>query len=197
MLWTETGVSGDLVKRTDWKFELNTRFDNRGIATFFPQVGIEYKLTKWLKPSLEYRFIIDRNKYGNYKSSNRINLNLGFDKSVDRFAFDFRCRYQFGFGNSGGSSYDSDFDQSFRFKPGIEYDINNCIFSPTMSCEFFYNPLLGVDGRQFDKLRFAVGSKLELKGNHKVSFKYQFDKKLTDASSGLRHVLCLSYEYKL
>jgi hypothetical protein len=198
MVWTEVGVTGDLMKKTDWAFELNTRFDNAGVATFFPQVAVDYKVAKWFKPSLEYRFLVDKNKYGNFKSSHRLNVNLNFKKTViKRLSLGARVRYQYGFQQFGASeSYNDDFDQAFRFKPSVSYDINNSIFTPTFSTEFFYNPELGEGGRQFTKMRIGIGSKLELDGPHSVSFKYQLDKRFHDYEAGVRHVASFSYGYK-
>lgn len=197
MVWTETGITGDLVKKTDWAVELNTRFDNQGIATFFPQLGIDYKLTKWLKPSLEYRFIVDRNKYGNYKPSHRINFNAKFKEDFDRWGVGLRLRYQYAFTQLSATDYNADFDQAIRIKPEIEYDIKDFILTPKASAEFFYNPQYGPQGRQFDKVRLAIGASFDLNNNHDISFKYQLDKKFHAYDKGLRHVLSLSYSYKL
>lgn len=199
MAWTGVCVRGDIVKKTDWVMELNTRFGDAGVATFFPQVGVEYKPKKWIETSLEYRILIDKNKYGNYKASNRLNLNVSGKVDIKRFSLDTRVRYQYAFKSIGASdTYDSDFDQAFRLKPSISYDIKGRIFKPCVSADFFYNPSLGgPDGRQFTKVRIAVGTKLDFKGPHSVSIKYQLDKKFHDYSAGLRHVLAISYEYKL
>lgn len=196
-LWTTVGISGDVVKKTDWTVELISRFDNQGVATFFPQVGIDYKLTKWFKPSVEYRFVIDRNQYGNYKAANRLNFNAKIKESFDRWGVGFRLRYQYAFNNRSSFDYDADFDQAFRFKPEIEYDINNFILTPKISSEFFYNPSLGEEGRRFDKMRLGIGASLDLNNDHDISFKYQLDKRFYSFDRGVRHVLSLSYQYSL
>lgn len=198
-LWTEVGLSGDLIKKkSDWSFEMNSRFDDEGVATFFPQVGLDYKITKWLKPSLEYRFIVDRNKYGNYKPSHRINFNVKLDENFKRLSYSVRLRYQYAFTNPGAQTdYNADFDQAFRIKPELSYDIKKFFLTPVMSAEFFYNPQLGEDGREFDRVRFAVGAKIDTKGDHGVSFKYQLDKKFHAHNKGMRHVIGVSYEYSL
>ena len=198
MVWAKAGVRGDLAKKTDWMFDLSARFDDEGVATFFPQAGIEYKVKKWFKPSVEYRFLVDRNKYGNYKSSHRLNVNANFKKTVKRIAFGARVRYQYAFDQFGApDSYDADFDQAFRFKPSIGYDIKGSMFKPSISAEYFYNPELGENGRQFTKVRLAVGTKLALNGPHALSVKYQLDKKFRNYSAGVRHVIAVSYEFKL
>lgn len=198
MVWTKAGIRGDLIKKTDWMFNMSSRFDDAGVATFFPQAGIEYKVKKWFKPSVEYRFLVDRNKYGNYKPSHRLNVNANFKKSVKRFGLGVRVRYQYAFDQFGpAESYDADFDQAFRFKPAVSYDIKGSMFTPYANAEFFYNPVLGQDGRQFTKMRLGIGTKLEMDGPHGLSFKYQLDKRFHDYAAGMRHVIAISYEYKL
>lgn len=197
MVWLNAGVKGDLAKKTDWFAELNTRIGGAGVETFFPQLGIEYKLTKWLKPSIEYRFIVDKNDYGNYKAANRLNFNMKLKEDFDRLGLGLRVRYQYAFDNRGSFDYDADFDQAFRFKPEISYDIKNFILTPKISNEFFYNPSLGENGRRFDKMRLGIGASLDLNNDHDISFKYQMDKRFHAYDRGVRHVLSISYQYKL
>ncbi|XOV66266.1 MAG: DUF2490 domain-containing protein [Fluviicola sp.] len=197
MLWTTVGVEGDAFKKSDWFVDLNTRFGGTGVETFFPEIGIDYKLTKWFKPSVEYRFVIDKNQYGNYKVANRLNFNAKFSEGFDRLELGMRVRYQYAFDSRSSFDYDADFDQAFRFKPEIEYDINDFILTPKVSTEFFYNPTLGEEGRRFDKMRFAVGASLDLNNDHDISFKYQLDKRFYAFDRGVRHVLAFSYQYKL
>lgn len=196
-VWSEIGVKGELTKKIKWSADLNARFAKGKVETFFPQIGLEYKLAKWFKPSLDYRLVIDKNKYGNYKLSNRININGEFKKSVNRFTFETRLRYQYSFNSVRSSDYDSEFDQAIRLKPEVEYDINNSIFSPVIGAEFFYNPTYNPDGFEFAKIRFTVGTKLELDGPHGVSAKYQLDKITDKYSPGARHVVSISYSYKI
>lgn len=197
MLWTKVGVKGKIIKDLSYSGELNTRIGRSGIETFFPQIGVEYKLLKWLRPSVEYRFIVDKNKYGNYKSSNRINFNVGFQKSIDRLGVGFRVRYQYAFNSLSNQGYDPDFDQAFRFKPSFNYNIKGSPFTPFISSEFFYDPQFGPNGPGFSKIRLGVGTKLNLSGPHGISIKYQFDKKFHDYANGKRHVIALSYSYKI
>ena len=197
MGWGKVGVKGKIVKRFDWDAELNARVGRNGLETFFPQVGITYKLQKWVKPSLEYRFIIDKNQIGNYKSSHRLNANLNFEKEWKGVGAELRVRYQYAFNRVNTLSYDPDFDQAIRLKPAISYKIPNSIFTPDVSCEFFYDPLYGPRGQRFTKLRAAIGSKIKLSKQHSLSIKYQIDKRIRDYGKGIRNVIAVSYSYKL
>lgn len=196
-VWSELGVKGEFTKKIKWSADLNGRFAKGKIETFFPSIGLEYKLVKWFRPSIDYRLIIDQNKYGNYKLSNRININGEFKKDVNRFTFEARLRYQYSFNNVRAADYDSEFDQAIRFKPEVEYDIKGSIFNPVIGAELFYNPAYNPRGFQFSKVRFTIGTKLELDGPHGVSVKYQLDKKTDSYSIGARHVLSISYSYKI
>jgi len=196
MVWTEVGVSGKIMKRLKGSFEINSRFGASGLETFFPQLGFKYKVEKWFRPSIDYRFILDKDRYGNMLSGHRINFNANFEERVERFELEGRVRYQYSFNRLASSeSFDPDLDQAWRFKGEVKYDIDNSFFSPLLSTELFYNPRFGED-RGFDKIRIAVGTSLELDGPHKVSVKYQLDKRF-EFGRDLRHVLSVSYGYKL
>ena len=195
-VWTEIGASGKVVKRLGWSFDINSRFGASGLETFFPQVGFKYKVKKWFRPSIDYRFILDKDKYGNMLSGHRINFNANFEKPIERFEIGARLRYQYAFNQLGGSGdFDPDLDQAWRLKGVAKYDIDNSIFTPLFSAELFYNPQYGPD-QGFSKMRVAIGTSLELDGPHKISVKYQLDKRF-EYGRDLRHVLSLSYGYKL
>lgn len=194
MLWTKVGVNGKITKKLNWSTEVNTRFIP-GIQTFFPEIGLSYKVTKWFRPSVDYRLVFDKNKYGNFLSSSRINLNASFRQKVKRFYFGVRLRYQSSFSKKTTSKYNSDFDQAFRFRPNIEYKIKKTWFTPVISFEWFLNPAYGPD-RGLTKTRLALGTKINLKGPHEASIKYQVDNRV-DFSRGRRFVFSMGYTYKL
>lgn len=197
MLWTKVGVRGKITKKLNWSTEVNTRFIP-GVQTFFPEFGLSYKVTKWFQPSIDYRFVFDKNKYGNFLSSSRINLNAAFKHKIKRFSVGLRLRYQSSFSRkiSGTNiDYNSDFDQAFRFRPNIEYKIKKTWFTPVISFEWFVNPVDGPD-RGLTKTRLAIGTKINLKGPHEASIKYQVDNR-ADFSRGRRFVFSMGYTYKL
>lgn len=196
MLWTELGVKGKLTNKLSWATEINTRFNNTGVQTFFPQAKLKYKVTKWFEPSVDYRLVTDKNKYGNYKLSHRVNVNAEFGEKFKRLSVELRLRYQYAFNRLSATSYDADFDQAIRLKPEFEYDIKNSIFSPVLGMELFYNPEYGPNGPQMNKMRFIIGTKLELNGPHSVSVKYRMDKWFRNHGRDLRHVVSISYAYK-
>lgn len=197
MTWVNVGADGKFVKsvkKLKWEANACARIGEAGLQTFYPQVGVEYKVAKWFRPSVDYRLIIDKNKYGNYKSSNRINVNLNFKHEYKRLSYGVRLRYQYAFNRVSADAYDADFDQSFRIKPSLEYNLNGTKITPKVSAEFFYDPSYGPVSPGFSKFRFAAGADYEFKGPHSIGVYYQLDKRFRDYSADLRHVLNLSYQ---
>lgn len=197
MIWSGASLVYKPIKNLHTELELNGRFDDNGLQTFFPQVGAKYKVSKWFSPSIDYRFLVDKNKYGNYKSSSRINFNANLGHEIERFNLELRLRYQFEFKPSASSEYNADFDQAIRVKPEISYNIKGVKFTPKASAEWFYYPSTGGPYYPgFTKVRCAIGGSYNLPGPHELGVKYQLDKKF-HSNNGLRHVLVLSYSYEI
>jgi hypothetical protein len=193
-VWNELGVSGKLTKDFSYGVDLSTRYGSDGLGTIFPQLSLKYKLNKYVRVSVDYRLIGKKELNGNFLTSQRVNGNLQFSYGVKRHSFGFRTRYQYSFSKLVGP-YESEFDQAFRFKSSYAYDINNSIFTPNFSCEFFYNPLIGENGKQFTRIRYYVGVEMELDGPHNLEFGYYYDQKIQIANPVNRSILNLSYTY--
>jgi hypothetical protein len=195
--WIETGVKGKIIKRLDYGVDLTNRIGNLGLETFFPQATLKYKFTDWFKPSIDYRIIYKKEPNSNFNSSNRLNFNLNFNKLFYRFDFGLRLRYQYSFSQISGSNYQPEFDKAYRIKPSVSYDINNSIVTPIVSIEFFYNPTRGSLGQRFTKMRVFIGTELELKGPHGVEIGYIYDQSMNLPKPSNRHILNLSYVFKI
>jgi hypothetical protein len=74
-----------------------------------------------------------------------------------------------------GGSYDSEFDQAWRIKPGAEYNIKGLPITPSLSAEFFYNPENSANGKQFNRIRYYAGTTIELKHNQGIELGLFYD----------------------
>jgi hypothetical protein len=196
-VWLQTGVKNQDKKNWEWSIDLTNRFGSDGLETFFSQASIKYKVTKWLRPSVDYRSILDKDKHGNYAFSNRLNINTDLKHTINRWGLAMRVRYQYSFSGSKQSSYDAEFDQAIRLKPQISYDIKKSKWSPIWTIEFFYNPSYGPAGRQFTKYRMFSGAQLDLKGPHNVALGYILDQELNTVRPDTKHILNVSYSLDL
>lgn len=194
-LWVETGVKYEMNKRWALGAELNQRFGTYGLETFFPQVSLKYKVTKWLKPSVDYRYISSKLFDEPLLASQRINANLQADYTKKRWSFGLRVRYQFSF-SRWNTSYDAEFDQAWRIKPSITYDINDFVLSPVWSAEFFYDPTYHQHGRQFDRIRYFTGFMLDLNSPHELGLGVYFDQWINQVPRQ-RVMYSIAYSYAI
>jgi hypothetical protein len=198
MLWADVGVKGQFTKDLEYGVSFTSRVSAPPNQTFFPQVTLKYKVTKWLKPSIDYRGIYALDKYGNFLFSNRLNFNTEFKYAKKRLDLRARVRYQYSFNTlSSSSGYDAEFDQAVRLKTQFQYDLNNSFLSPLLSFELFYNPAFGPSGRQFSKYRGFAGVALELDGPHDISVGYMIDHQLNAYNPLTKHILSASYTYNI
>ena len=195
-LWTETGVKVSLTKRSSFGLDWTNRIGENGFETMFPQLNFKYKVCDWFRPSIDFRYILDKSPSGEYNASSRINLNAQFNYDKKRFSAGLRIRYQYGFDRIS-ADYESDFDKAYRIKPQLSYDINNSVFSPILSAEFFYDPSYSDLGRRFNKIRYFIGARLDFSGPHGFQFGYQYDQKINLPAPINKHVLSLSYSYSI
>lgn len=198
MLWADLGVKGQLTKDLEYGVSFTSRVSAAPNQTFFPQVTLKYKVTKWLKPSIDYRGIYALDKYGNFLFSNRLNFNTEFKYAKKRLDLRARIRYQYSFNTlSSSSGYDAEFDQAVRLKTQFQYDLNNSFLSPILSFEIFYNPAIGPSGRQLSKYRGFAGVALEIDGPHDISVGYMIDHQMNTSNPLTKHILSVSYTYNI
>ncbi|MEN9400096.1 MAG: hypothetical protein RL632_1197 [Bacteroidota bacterium] len=198
MLWADLGVKGQLTKDLEYGVSFTSRVSAAPNQTFFPQVTLKYKVTKWLKPSIDYRGIYALDKYGNFLFSNRLNFNTEFKYAKKRLDLRARIRYQYSFNTlSSSSGYDAEFDQAVRLKTQFQYDLNNSFLSPLLSFEIFYNPAIGPSGRQLSKYRGFAGVALEIDGPHDISVGYMIDHQMNTSNPLTKHILSVSYTYNI
>lgn len=196
-LWTEVGVSGTYPAKLTWSAEFNTRFGDRGVNTFFPEIGLGYKIKKWFKPSIDFRYIMDRKIDGRYVGATRLNYNLEISPEIKRVSLELRLRYQQEMASVPGDDYRDDFDQALRMKLAGEYNINGSKITPKVGLEFFYDPQYSISGPEFTKMRYFAGASFNLKGPHEIVVRYIYERKFNLPSVN-RHIFLVAYgfEYK-
>ena len=193
-VWCGTGIQRKLTKNLEATLDINSRFYSFKEQLFYPELTFKYKVKKWFKPSIDYRGLVELNKYGNYKYANRLNFNLNFEKSFNNLSFGFRIRYQYVFnGIRSYENYSPEFDQTIRLKPSIKYDIKKSRFTPNASVEWFYNPNNGPTGDRFAKIRSSVGADIALKGPHVLSINYLYGVSVNSAKTKSQHILSIYY----
>ncbi len=197
-IWSGMGVTKKLNSKTDATLDLNSRVYSNTLQLLYPELTIKYKINKWFKPSIDYRGLYELNKYGNYKYSNRFNINLNFEKSIKKLSFGLRIRYQYVFnGVQSTENYSPEFDQTIRIKPSVKYQIKKSKFTPSASVEWFYNPQNGPTGDRFDKIRGSIGTDINLKGPHLLSISYLYGQNINVAKTKSQNIISIYYCYTI
>jgi hypothetical protein len=81
-------------------------------------------MNKHIRPSLDYRFVSDRNREGNFELRHRLNANLQFSYDIDQLELDFRLRYQYA-RTRFVDDIEPEFGAALRYKTSFAYDIKN------------------------------------------------------------------------
>lgn len=194
--WNELGLSVKLDKRQSVGLNLTSRFDVAGLQTIFPQLSYKYKVNKYFRPSLDYRLIGNRSQEGNYIMQHRLNANLQFNHQIQKFDLGLRVRYQFS-SSRFGQSYEPEFNDAFRFKPEISYNLSNSIFSPSCGMELFYNPMNGQYGYHLNRIRWNIGVSIDLDKAGELEIAYLYDQRIHSPGALNRAILNVGYSYAL
>lgn len=194
-IWLGAGIKREVIKDLVVGVQTNARIQTAGkLETLFQEVSIKSEHLKWFRPSVDYRFITSYADNGNPTYSNRFNVNTDFRKKIKEVKIGFRARYQLVIGSGTGSG--SDLDPALRLRPYIEYTIPNTRFSPGFSAEFFYNPQFGEFGQRFNRVRFALGTDVDLPGPNTISFTYYYGRKFNTGNPYNEHLVSLEYGFE-
>ena len=194
-IWFGAGAKREVSKDLILGVQTNVRIQTSGnVQTLFQEIGIKSEHLKWFRPSIDYRFITSYAENGNTTYSNRFNFNADFRQKVKEVKLGLRMRYQVVIG--GGANSGTDLDPAFRIKPYVEYAIPKTRFTPEFSTEFFYNPVYGPFGRQFNRVRFGLGTTIDLPGPHTLAVTYYYGRKFATKVPYSEHLFSLEYSFE-
>lgn len=155
--WTGADVKYKLAKK--WEISLEEQLRIVGSPYFFDQllteVGIEYKLSKYLRPSISYRKTFENGNYWN----DRLDLNVVFRLKLGNWKIQDRVKFQTEFGRTSPDLY------IWRNKVKIDYRIKKKII-PYAFFESFY--AFEPETQRIYKIRTGGGINLGIKKKNTV-----------------------------
>jgi hypothetical protein len=197
-LWVSTGANTTINKKWNFEARFTGRFyDNQRWDKFFPEFSVKYKVHKYFKPDIDYRYVINQSR-NNHRitTGHRINLNFNSGVDVDRFDFKFRFRLQYKFDRFlSTDDYEPDFDNAARIKSTVKYNIKGSKIDPRLENEIFYNTNHGQFGRQFTKYRFGIGADIKLPNRNVITVKYRYDHEFNVSNPRRFHILSIAHDY--
>lgn len=199
-LWLSSGVETTiLTKDLELSGSFNTRFYDHGrYDKLFPEISLQYDLLDWWSISTDYRWVFNQSRTSYERTrGHRININTKPEVEFGRFQFETRFRLQYSFRRwASNEVYEPDFDNAFRIKTILKYNIKGFKLDPQIESEWYYNFNYGPSGRQFVKYRFAFGVDINLPNDHELSVKYRYDYEFNVAFPGRFHILSIGHSFE-
>lgn len=200
-LWLSSDVETSIfTKDLEVQAGFNSRFYDHGrYDKLFPELSIKYELLDWWDASIDYRWVFNQSRTSYERTrGHRVNINTEPKVEFGRFQFETRFRLQYSFRRwAGNQEYEPDFDNAFRIKTTLKYNIDNFKADPQIESEWYYNFNYGPSGRQFIKYRFALGVDINLPNNHELSIKYRYDYEFNIAFPTRNHILSIGHKFEL
>ena len=214
-LWTSAYGEYAITKRLKAGVGIECRTSDglSGVGRWSVGAELDYKLCKYLKAEVAYRFIYDHSgdEYDDdeyipsyWQPRQRVQVSLTGSYKVDRFTFSLREGYQYTYHRERTTvpSYDAlnnewTFDKVvnskhkgyLRSRLEVEYNIRKSPFTPFVSCELYNN----VSGFALAKSRYTVGTDYKINKRNAVQLFYRYVDKRSGADS---NVIGVGYSYK-
>lgn len=217
-LWTSAEMKMKVTKGLNAfvEGEFRTHDGMESVERWSGTVGLDYKISKYLKATAGYTYIHQQTETETTKKSNiippywqpkhRASFALTGNYDWNRFSFSLRERYQYTYRTEQSvPKFDSDgvtpkndelieakHKHVLRSRLEVEYNIPKCKFTPYVSCEV-YNVLNGFDT---EKTRWTAGTSYKLNKKHSLDVYYRYiDESDGDEDGG--HVIGIGYKFKM
>ncbi|MBA4241693.1 MAG: hypothetical protein C0448_13285 [Sphingobacteriaceae bacterium] len=198
-MWATLTIQHPLNKKTnlviDEEFRLKENYQR--INLFYTNIGIDYKLYKFLKISPTYRIVQKKRLDGNYSYRHRLMLDVTVKKKMEKITLSERVRYQIEVQDFYTSKKGKFPEQYLRLKTDLKYDLKKKI-TPYYSVEFRYqirNPR--GDGPVYDngfhRVRNVLGVEYEIDKKNSINLYYLFQTEFNISTPERLYILGIAY----
>jgi hypothetical protein len=195
-LWTSVNLQKKIAPAVMGSFAQEIRF-NENISetgTIFSDLGFEYRLSKALRFSLNYRFIQRRHFNDSYGTSHRYYFDAAWRKEAGNLMLTLRSRVQSQYREYFSSENGTVADWYWRQKVVMKYDLKRKIV-PFAAIEFFYQ-LSNPAGNEYDQVRYSAGAEYEFNKSASVEFFYLLQREFNVNNPEYDFVIGVGYNYR-
>ena len=198
-MWATLSLQHPLNKKislvVDQEFRLKENYQR--INLFYTNLGIDYKLNKYIKISPTYRAIQKKRLEGTYSYRHRLMLDVTVKKKLNKITIGERIRYQAEVQDFYTSKKGKLVEQFLRFKTDLKYSVASKI-TPFISCEFRYQiHAPRGDGPDYDKafhrVRNVLGAEYEINKKNSFSLYYLYQTEFDISTPESIYILGLAY----
>jgi len=196
--WPSAQLNLEVIKNLKVQVEEEVRFRENctQISRQLNNIGLSYRINKYVKAALTYRIEADWKNPDEYVWRNGIYGDLALRYEAGRFTLGYRLRVQ-----SNKVEFNEKQDRWFngvrnRHKVSLEYDIKGISLVPTIEGELFAN-LAGSKGSSLTSYRAWLGMSYNLSKKHEISLKYGIDQELNTVDPIRAYVIAIGYTLNL
>lgn len=195
--WMTIGFNKELGKNFGLSIDQEARFKDNftSINLFYTNVGINYRITKFLKVSLVYRNIQKRKDDGSYGFRSRIYTDFAFKFKPGKWTLAYRARFQAEWRQAGYNRENGNLPEVFLrnlFKFGYEVGPH---LIPYIGSEFRFqlqNPRIPW-GNGFDRQRLIAGMDYKVNDMHTIGAYFLHQKEYNVNDPQTLYIIGLEY----
>ncbi len=202
-MWATLSIQHALSKKLNFVVdqELRLKENYQRINLFYTNVGVDYKLNKFIKISPTYRAIQKKRLEGTYSYRHRVMLDVTVKKKFKKYALSERIRYQAEVQDFYTSKKGKLTEQFLRFKTDLKYSVTEKI-TPYVSCELRYQiHAPRGDGPLYDngfhRIRNVLGIEYELNKKNSVNLYYLYQTEFDISTPETIYILGIGYSITL
>jgi hypothetical protein len=197
-VWPSLQVAVEVLNNLKLQVEEEVRFHENSslIEKQVNNLGISYRINKYVKTTLTYRFEADWKNADTYSWRQGLYADFTFRYEPGRFLLDYRIRFQ-----SSKIDINDKEEKIFnglrnRHKVGVEYDIKNIPLAPFAEGEIFLNS----GGNRYSGItayRTWFGIKYNINKQQEVSLKYGIDQEMNVTDPLRAFIVAIGYSADL
>ncbi len=186
-VWLEAGLKHKVNRKLRVSFDQHLRTENNtsDVASFMPEVGVAYRLSKRIRLGGGYRFAYKPNRNVQYR--HRFHAEARVGHKVNKLRLRYRLRFQDtlrGIDAADGARYT--IRNRFTLKRPVDKRT-----TPSVGVELFH-ALGNGDGVRLAKFRLTVGVARKI-GRQELEFFYRIETMQADAGDPTLHILGIGF----
>ncbi|MBL4754590.1 MAG: DUF2490 domain-containing protein [Flavobacteriales bacterium] len=190
-LWTWVSIQKKINKRMEVSLEQQLRLDNNisAIGNVFTEASLSYRFNKYVRYTVNYRYINRGQREGGFISGNRYTGDLRLRYKMKPFIITYRNRMQREFRNELKGVREITFN---RNKLEVALDLDKK-FSPFFAFEIYYH----FNKSEFNKNRYTLGVDFDLKNRNEFSLYYRLQQTYNVKNPGLDYIVGFGLAHRL
>jgi hypothetical protein len=196
--WPSVKLNLEIVNDLNFHLEEELRFHENSsqIKRQLNDIGISYRLNKYIKAGIFYRLEADWKNADEYSWRNGLYSDISLRYGIQRFIFSYRMRLQSSKIELSGKETELFDGFRHRHKFSADYDVKGIPVVPFVEAELFAE-YSGPEKSTFRGYRAWIGLDYILNKRHTFTLKYGVDREVNTADPLTAYIIALGYSIDL